>query len=144
MMEGYVKLSREIRDWEYFKDGNCMKVLIYLLVHAKYKPETYGGYNFEVGDVRFTYPELEKACGITYNQARDAIRKIKTTGILTVKSTPKFSVGSLKKWAFQQSTSWESTAKSTVKSTPSYNKEINKEKRIDFGKGGIRFPYERT
>lgn len=140
-MEGYVKLSRKVTDWEHFKDDNCLKVFIFLLVHSKFEACDYAGYHFEPGDVRYTYEEIANKCGITVRQTRTAIAKLKATGILTSKATSKFSIGSLEGWANCETGAKKMSGKMTSKRSPSYNYKENKEEpeRRDFGTGGIRY-----
>lgn len=138
-MEGYIRLPRIVEEWEYFKDPNCMLVAIYLMIHAKYTDSEFQGYKLHADDVIYSIKGIANATGLSDRQVRTALGKLKATGILTSKTTSKFSVGSLEKWASQKPNTNGATHTSTSKATTykEYNKET--EEKIDFGKGGIRF-----
>ena len=131
-MAGYIKLSREVGEWEYFKDPNSMLVLIYLMLHAKYEDSEFQGYPLHIDNVVYSIKGIASATGLSERQVRTALDKIKATGILTSKSTSKFSVGHLEKWASQKPTTKKTTGKTTSTSTTYKNKE---EELYDFGKG---------
>lgn len=135
-MEGFVKLGREVEEWEHFKDPNCMLVLIYLIIHAKYTDGEFQGYALHPSDVVYSIKGISNSTGLSDRQVRTALGKLKATGILTSISTSKFSVGSLGKWASQKPTRKKATSTSTSKTT---TYEEYKEEKREFGKGGIRF-----
>ena len=103
MDETYVKLFRKFSEWEWYKCPNTKAVLIHLLINANYKQSRYMGYDIPVGSVVTGYSALAESVGISVRNARTAIKRLKDTGEITVKTTSKFSIVSLTKWGTYQS-----------------------------------------
>lgn len=77
----YIKLDRGILDWEWFSDGNTLKVWLYMLCRANYKVSKLGdGHTVRRGEVVLTYPELIDKCRLTLKQARIAVKHLISSG----------------------------------------------------------------
>ena len=99
---GYIKLDRKITEWEWFTDGNMLKVWVYLLAHANFKESRYKGYEIGRGDVIVGRRILAQRLKLTENQVRTCLEKLKKTQEITIKTTNKFSIISIVKWAEYQ------------------------------------------
>lgn len=103
-VSGWIKLNRKIQDWEWYKDINVSRVFIHILITANYKSSRYMGYEIPVGSRVSGYPALAEQTGLTVQQVRTVISKLKSTSEITVKKTPKFSIISITNWDKYQDT----------------------------------------
>ena len=86
MMNGFVKLHRQIMDWEWYSDPNVKCVFIHLLLSAAHDSYKYRGITVDRGQLVFGYQAVADANGLTYSQVRTAIRKLKSTGEIEMES----------------------------------------------------------
>lgn len=86
-MSGWVKLHRSLLDWEWYNDKNVVRIFIHLLLKANYEDRQFRGQIIPRGTFLTTWPQLVEETGLTVQQARTAINKLKSTGEITVKLT---------------------------------------------------------
>ena len=98
----YIKLDKKITDWGWFTDGNVLKVWIYLLVNAQYKPTTFKGIELDRGQIVVGRKKLAEKLGMTEQSIRTCLNRLKSTNEITIKSTNKYSVITIVKYAFYQ------------------------------------------
>lgn len=101
-MEGWLKLHRKILEWEWFKDANTLMVFIYLLCHAQWHDGRYMGHYLRAGQLVCGRKQIAKDLGISEQSVRTAIKHLKTTNEITIKSTNKFSIVTIENWAVYQ------------------------------------------
>lgn len=97
-MSGWVKIHRGLLDWEWYEDKNVKIVWLHLLLTVNYKGTKYKGHDIPRGSGVYGYPALAKQTSLSIQNVRTAISKLKSTGELTVKVTPKFSIISIAKF----------------------------------------------
>lgn len=95
---GFIKLHREIINWEWYDDHNVSRLFLHILLTVNYKDNRYQGYDIPAGSRVSGLPKLADETGLSVRQVRTAIDKLKLTGSLTVKTTPKFSIISITNW----------------------------------------------
>ena len=91
----WIKIDRNILDWGWYKDGNTMRVFLHLLITANIKPRRFLGVMINRGEVATSYASLAENLEISIRSARTAITHLKTTGEVTIKRHPKFTVISI-------------------------------------------------
>ena len=129
-MTGWIKLHREITEWEWYDDYPCFKLFTHLLLTCNYKPSKYQGYDIPIGAKACGYPKLSEQTGLTIQQLRTAIKKLKSTNEVTVKITPKFSIISITKWdKYQESNSQSTGEQQASNRRATTSKEGKKERR---------------
>lgn len=126
---GFIKLHRKMQDWEWYSDPVVRSVFIHLLLSAEWEPGEYHGVQLKPGDVATGRKKLAETLGFSERQIRTALKKLTATNELTIKTTNKFSVATIEKWAMYQSVEEKSTNKSTSKSTTS-KEDIRNNKNI--------------
>lgn len=89
---GFVKLNRSIMNCEWFEDNNTLAVLVRLTLSAEWQDTTYKGVELKRGQLVTTIPKIAQSNQLTVQQTRTILDRLKSTGIITVKSTPKFSI----------------------------------------------------
>ena len=98
MEKGWIKLHRSITDWEWYMDNNVKLLWYHLLLTCNYKDSKFQGYDIPAGSKVCGYPSLAEQTGLTVQQIRTAILKLKSTSEITVTKTPKFSIISITNW----------------------------------------------
>ncbi len=103
-MGGWVKVHRDFfSSWEWAADPNTVAVWIRLLVDARYEPGAYRGTPLEAGQVIVGRKALAEKTGLTERQVRTALEHLEQSGVISRKSTNKFSIVTLEKWEVEQS-----------------------------------------
>jgi hypothetical protein len=89
MNQGWIKLHRQITEWEWYTDGNTFRVFLHLIINANHKPKRYKGILIERGQILTGRKSLSVALDLTERQVRTALTKLKNSGEITQKTTSK-------------------------------------------------------
>lgn len=103
-MNGFVKLHRRFCGWGWYKDIAVKAVFLDLLLNANYEPSEFKGHAIKRGDAVFGYASLAERSGVSVQQARTAIAKLKKTGEISVWSNRHLSVATIVKFDEYQQT----------------------------------------
>ena len=88
----FVKISRSILNWEWYKDANTARVFLHLLIKANYNEGNFKGVLIKRGEVVTSYKSIADELGITEKNARTAINHLKQTGEVASTKYSKFQV----------------------------------------------------
>lgn len=88
----YIKLFREILDWEWWHDINTFRVFVFLLLKANWKDCTWKGMVVKRGEYVSSYDKLAEDTDLTRDEVRTAIKHLKCTTEITTRSTRKYTV----------------------------------------------------
>lgn len=113
MRGGYIRLDRKILDWEWYGDINTTRLFIHFLLTAQWEDSTFRGVPVPRGSLVTSYPLIEKQTGLSIQQARTALSNIQSTGSVTVRRYPKFSVISVVSYDEYQIGNRQSNSQST-------------------------------
>lgn len=102
--DGFIKIHRKMRKWEWANKPNTFAVFIHLLMRANIAPSKYQGYDLQAGDLVFGRKTFSEQTGISERKIRTALEHLKTTNEVTIKTTNKFSIISIVKWEEYQFT----------------------------------------
>lgn len=91
-MQGYIKLHRQFINWEWYDDANTMRLFIHCLLLANHKDKNWRGKTVKRGSFITSQPKLAHSLKLTIMQIRSCINKLKSTGEITVQTTPEYSV----------------------------------------------------
>ena len=116
--EGYIKLHRKFRKWEWYDDANVMRVFLHLLLNATWTETEYRGEKLMPGDVIFSRKKFAKELKLSESATRRATTKLKETGeISTIKTTNRFTIFHIEKWTFYQGREDESDHQNNQQTT---------------------------
>lgn len=101
-MAGYIKLHRKLTEWEWYSDPNTLRVFLHLLLKASYKETRYRGHPIHPGQVVCGRKALARELKMSERSVRTALAHLKSTNEVTIKTTSKFSVITIEKWALYQ------------------------------------------
>lgn len=94
----YVKISRKILEWEWYKDVNTKVVFFHILLKANWKNGRFQGMEIPRGSFATSYQSLAEETGLTVMNVRTAIKHLKLTQEITVSQRSKFSVITVKNY----------------------------------------------
>jgi hypothetical protein len=100
---GWIKLHRNLKDWGWRSDANTFNVFINLLLEANFTPNTWKGIKVQPGQLIFGRKEFSKKIGVSEQSIRTALKHLKSTNEITIKSTNKYSLISINNWETYQS-----------------------------------------
>lgn len=101
-MQGYIKLHRQITEWEWYSNINVCRLFIHCLLKANHKDNRWQGIVIERGSFITSIENLAFETGLSGQQVRTALNKLKLTGEITSKTTNRYSIISIKNWGSYQ------------------------------------------
>ena len=97
-MEGWIKVHRKLVDWEWYNDINVKVVFLHLLLTANHKEKQWKGQTILRGQKLTSIEHLADDVGLTIQQTRTALKKLKSTHEITIKTTSKNSLITIAKF----------------------------------------------
>ena len=91
-MEGWIKIHRKILEWEWYDDNNVFRLFFHLLMTANYEEKSWHGITIGRGQIVTSVDNLSKQIGLSAQQIRTALCKLKSTQEITIKTTNKFTL----------------------------------------------------
>ena len=89
---GFVKVPNDLTKWAWYDDNNTLAVYVRVLLGAVWKDRIYQNVQLKRGQIATTIPQIAQQSKLTVQQKRTIINRLKSTGKITVETTPKFSV----------------------------------------------------
>ena len=89
---GFIKLQRKILEWEWYDDIPTKTLFIHLLLKANFKDKTWRGILIKRGEFLTGRKELSKETGLSEQQIKTALNKLKLSQEIAVTTTNKFSI----------------------------------------------------
>ena len=97
-MQGYIKLHRQIKKWEWYTDIPVKVLFLHLLLKANHTQDNWRGQEIKQGELITSLQHLADETGLSVKQVRTALDKLKNTGEVASKGHSRFSVISIKNW----------------------------------------------
>ncbi len=139
MSQGWIKLHRSLLDWEWYSDINVKTLFIHLLLKANHKDKKWKGHTIKAGQLLTGRKALSVETGLSEQQIRSALNKLKSTGEITIKSTNRSSVITLPAWESYQLDNQQTTQQATNKQ-PTDNQQITTNKNVKNGENDNKTP----
>jgi predicted transcriptional regulator len=86
-MSGWVKIHRQILEWEWYDDINTCRLFFHLLIKANHKERNYKGKVVSVGETLTGLDKLSYETNLSVQQIRTSLNKLKSTNEITINST---------------------------------------------------------
>lgn len=119
----YIKLSRKIINWPWFKDPKVLQMFLYLLLIANFAESEENGFKIHRGQIYKSISLIADKMDITRRQAEYAIKKLVSTGEIKYQPMGQRSLITIVKYDRYQSFG----NKTIVKKPPTKKKEENSE-----------------
>ena len=129
----YIKLYRSLLNWEWFTDGNVLRLWIYILLKANWKDGKFKGEEIHRGEFVTTYAQMSRDTGLSVQEIRTALAKLISTGEIVKRATNNQQTISVEKYTLAQDTVVSSNKRSTneqEKEKKEPKKRIKKEKEV--------------
>ena len=128
-MSGWIKIHRQIIDWEWFTDTTTFRVFLQLLLKANHKEKKYRGMVLKVGTIITSRDILAFETSLSVQQVRTALDKLKSTNEITIKTSSQGTIIEVVNYAkYQLVTSEVTNKKPTSNQQVTTNKNDKKEK----------------
>lgn len=138
-METYFKLYTRFLNWEWYTDVPVKTLFLHCLLKANYKEKTCFGEKINRGQFATSIAHLANETGLTIQQVRTAIEKLKKTKNITCSSTSRNTVVTVLNWdkyhTEQQTNNKRVTTTNngsigTISSNPSYSNNTHTNKGV--------------
>ena len=127
MSQGWICLHRQLLDWEWYDDIPCTRLFVHCLLKANHKEKKWKGKTIPRGSFITGRSVLADETGLTEQQIRTAINKLKSTNDITIKATNKNTLVTVANYGFYQDKEVTATNKTTSNAhneQPTSNQQI--------------------
>lgn len=114
-MADYVKIDRKMLDWEWYRNINTKVLFLHMLLKANWKEGRFENKVVPRGSFVSSVKKLSEETDLTEREIRTAISHLKTTGEVTSKSYPKYTVFTVKNYDKYQTTDKQNDKQVTSK-----------------------------
>ena len=97
-MDGWIKLHRKFLEWEWFHNEEMVRLFIHLLLTANYADKKWNGILVKRGQVLTGRKKLSEGTGLSEQEIRTCLSRLKSTSEITIKSTNKYSIITINKY----------------------------------------------
>jgi hypothetical protein len=104
MPEGWIKIHRKLLDWEWSDNPDVFTLWVHCLLLANHETKKWHGVLIKNGSFITSLTSLSKITGLSIQNVRTSLDKLKSTHELTQSSTSKYTVISINKWSDYQPT----------------------------------------
>jgi len=91
-MEGWIKLHRKVKYWDWYTDSNTFRLFIHCLLSANVEPKSWKGVNIKRGQFVTSTKKLCSDLDLTPQKIRTSLKRLKSTNEITIKTTSKYTV----------------------------------------------------
>ena len=103
-MKGFIKIHRTLSSWQWYTEPNTFRVFIHLLLLATHKQSKWHDVELLPGQLITGRFKLSQDLKLTERVIRTALKRLKTTNEIAIKTTNKFSIITICNWATYQDT----------------------------------------
>ena len=89
MNVGWIKLHRQILNWEWYSDTNTFRLFLHLLLTANFKDQKYQGKLIKKGSLLTGRDKLSFETGLSVREVRTCLERLKSTNEIAIKSNSK-------------------------------------------------------
>lgn len=98
LSRGFVAFPRGLTDWEWYTEPNTARLYFHLLLTANWSRKQWQGITIQPGQLVTSQPHLAAQLNLSTMQVRSALKHLQTTGYITVKTGPKYSLITLENY----------------------------------------------
>ena len=128
-MSGWIKIHRQILEWEWYSDNNSFRLFLHLILKSNHKEKRFKGIDLKVGTIVTSRDILAIETGLSIQQIRTSLDKLKSTNEITIKTTSQGTIIEIVNYAKYQIVTNEVTIKQPTSNQPiTTNKNVKNEK----------------
>ena len=91
-MTGWIKLHRQLKNWEWYKEPNMVFFFIHCLLSANQRSKQWRGVNVERGSFITSKQNLSNDTGMSIQKVKTSLKRLEKTHEITTTSTNKYTV----------------------------------------------------
>ena len=122
-MDGYIMLYKKMAEWQWYKDGNTLRVFIDLLLDANFEDSKRGLIDIKRGQCLTSLNRIQERTGLTCKQIRTALSKLEKSGEIGKQVTNRYSIITINKYNDYQKQDKQRANKGQSKGNIKENKE---------------------
>lgn len=127
---GWIKLHRQILEWEWYSDNNCFRLFLHLLLKANHKEKRFKGIELKVGSIVTSRDLLARETGLSLQQIRTALNKLISTNEITSVTSSQGTILQIVSYEkYQVATNEITNEQPTSNQRATTNNNVNKEKK---------------
>lgn len=89
---GWIKVHRQLKDWEWYGNPNMVALWIHLLISAAYEDKVWRGLTLRRGSLITSMAKLSAEVGLSTQTLRTCIERLVRSGEITKQSTNEFTI----------------------------------------------------
>jgi len=129
MSTGWIKIHRQLLDWEWYNDVNTTRVFLHLLLVANHKDNKWRGIDIKRGQRLTSISSLAEETNLSIKNIRTSIKRLKSTNEVASHSTAQHTVFTMVNYDLYQAEASEVASKGQAKGKQgATNKNDKKEK----------------
>lgn len=142
-MKGFIKLHRQIIDWEWYQDSATKAVFIHILLNACYDSCRFMGADVTRGQYMTSLSRLSRDLNISVRQVRTALNRLEKTGEIDTQTSNKATLITISNYDSYQveDTSKKRKSTSNRQANDTQATHINKKERKEEGKKNTNKDY---
>lgn len=130
--KGFIVIDRKILEWEWYKVPNMVTLFTHLLIKANWESKKWQGKVIKRGQLVTGRKELAISTGLSEQQVRSCLEKLRKTKEVTIKTTNKYSIISITNYDFYQSPNQQITNNQPTTENQPAKIEVNSNEYQDF------------
>ena len=104
MSSGWIKIHRQIEEWEWYTDANTFRLFFHLLIKANHKDKKWRGMKLKKGSVVTGLAILSVETKMSIQNVRTALKKLESTNEITSKTSNKGTIIQVVRFEMYQET----------------------------------------
>ena len=141
MNNGFIKLYKKMENWQWYKDSTTLHLFIDLLLDANYEDSKAGFEIIKRGQCLTSLKRMHERTGMTYQQIRTSLDKLKKTGEINKQTTNRYSIITIKKYNEYQEINKQTTNKQQTNNNIKEYKEEQEYKELNIKEKYIKRKY---
>lgn len=134
MSTGWVKLHRQLLNWEWYNDVNTTRVFLHLLIVANHKDNKWRGIDIKRGQRLTSISALASETNLSIKNIRTAIKRLKSTNEVASHSTAQHTVFTMVNYDLYQEGASEVASKGQAKGKQGATNNNDKNEKTDKNK----------
>ena len=102
MADAFIKLYRNMLDWEWYDDVNTKMLFLHILLRANWKAGSWHGIKYEAGEFITSLQTLADEVHLSVHQVRTALDHLKATGEVASRCQGKIRIITVNNWCKYQ------------------------------------------
>lgn len=133
--QGYVKIYRQMKDWEWYSEPDTFRLFFHCLLSANHKDNRYRGVLIRRGTFVTSLDKLSHETGLSVRSVRTSLSRLISTNELTKQSSRQGTIIQVVNWdKYQEATNEATNERQTSDKRATSNKNDNNEKK---GNGAV-------